>query len=149
MEFPDKHSNKKIIPKGWGSECIVHSNANYCVKILHLKDKGECSLHFHKRKEESFLVLEGEVQIELCYNGKEKLLTLSRGESIDISPFMAHRFKALKESTVLEASNEDLEQDDLIILEAGDTQKLEDYALPISNQKFIKWEEKCKAIIGR
>ena len=146
MKFPAKHKNKRVNIKGWGQETIVHNNKNYCVKLLVLQQGGQCSLHFHKEKEESFLVLEGHVEVELFYDLKREFVNLRLGESIDIPPFMAHRFRAIEDSRLLEASNQDLEEADLIRIESGDTQK--NKILPIDDAEFAKWEKDCKAIIG-
>ena len=147
MTLPTKHKNKKINPKGWGDEKVIHNNERYCVKILSLNKGGRCSLHYHKRKEESFLVLSGKVEVDFVVDGEETIMILEEGESVDIPPYVAHRFKALETSELLEASSQDLEEDDLIRIEAGDTQDL-NRQLPIGNREFIKWEEKCKSIIG-
>ena len=146
MEFPKKQNNTTVNKKGWGDEHVIHSNSNYCVKILELNKGGKCSLHFHKIKEESFLVLEGKVQISLKYNLQEENIILNKGESIDIPPLLPHRFEALVDSKILEASNEDREEEDLVRVEPGDTQ--ETPRLPISNRKFIEWEEKCNRMNG-
>ena len=147
MNLPTKHKNKKINPKGWGDEKVIHNNERYCVKILSLNKDGRCSLHYHKRKEESFLVLSGKVEVDFVVDGEETIMILEEGESVDIPPYVAHRFKALESSELLEASSQDLEEDDLIRIEAGDTQDL-NRQLPIGNREFTKWEEKCKSIIG-
>ena len=146
LKFPSKRSNNKATPKGWGDELVIHANEKYCVKILTLNKGGECSLHFHTEKEESFLVLEGRVDVELFFNLERSVVTLEQGESIDIPPFMAHRFKAQVDSKLLEASNQDKEEDDLIRIEGGDTQKAK--VFPISNKDFSTWEGKCRSRLG-
>ena len=146
LKFPSKRSNNTATPKGWGEELIIHANENYCVKILTLHRGGECSLHFHTEKEESFLVLEGKVEVELFFNLERSIVTLEEGESLDIPPFMAHRFKAVVDSKLLEASNQDREEEDLIRIEGGDTQKAK--VLPISNKDFSAWEGKCRRTLG-
>jgi mannose-6-phosphate isomerase-like protein (cupin superfamily) len=148
MKFPTKRPNKEPrINKGWGEEVVIHNDQNYCTKILNLKQGGECSLHMHLEKHETFLVLVGEVEIELFFNLERKSFTLKEGESIDIPARMGHRFRALQISTLLEASNYDKEEEDIIRIEGGDTQNLK--AFPISNKEFEKWEIKCKRIAGK
>ena len=148
MNFPKKQSIKQShLNKGWGEEVVVHNDENYCTKILNLKRGGQCSLHMHLEKHETFLVLVGEVEIELFFNLKRESLILKEGESIDIPARMAHKFKALQASTLLEASNYDKEEEDIIRLEGGDSQQ--ERPFPIGNREFIEWETKCKRIIGR
>ena len=125
---------------------VIHANENYCVKILTLHRGGECSLHFHTEKEESFLVLEGKVEVELFFNLERSIVTLEEGESLDIPPFMAHRFKAVVDSKLLEASNQDKEEKDLIRIEGGDTQEAK--VVPISNTEFTQWQGKCRRTFG-
>ena len=86
------------------------------------------------------------MQISLKYNLQEENIILNKGESIDIPPLLPHRFEALVDSKILEASNEDREEEDLVRVEPGDTQKAP--RLPISNTKFIEWEEKCNRMNG-
>ena len=147
MKFPRKKKNQKTIDKGWGTEIIIHDNERYCVKKLDIQKGGQCSLHFHKKKEESFLVLEGELQMTMVKNSVTNQINLTAGQSIDIPIEMPHQFKALTRCIVIEASNEDFEED-LIRIEDGDTQKNFQKQLPISNRDFIEWEKKCKARCG-
>lgn len=147
MIFPEKHTNTKVNSKGWGLETLVHNNEKYCIKILDVLEGRECSLHYHKRKEESFLVLTGSLEITFQQDGRREIVVLSKGESIDIPEFLPHKFKALEDSRILEASNQDLEEDDLIRVEDGDSQRSRQ--LPISNRDFVEWEQKCDRINGK
>lgn len=147
MIFPEKHTNTKLKSKGWGLETLVHNNEKYCIKILDVSEGKECSLHYHKRKEESFLVLNGSLEITFEQGGQRQIVVLSQGESIDIPEFLPHKFKALVNSRILEASNQDLEEDDLVRVEDGDSQRPRQ--LPISNRDFSEWEQKCLRINGK
>ena len=148
MNFPKKNPKKEpCLNKGWGEEVVVHNDQNYCTKILNLKRGGECSLHMHLEKHETFWVLSGEVEIELFFNLERNRLILKAGESIDIPARMGHKFKALQPSTLIEASNYDREEEDIIRIEGGDTQN--DKTLPIGNREFSRWEEQCKRITGK
>ena len=82
------------------------------------------------------------MQISLKYNLQEESIILNKGESIDIPPLLPHRFEALVDSKILEASNEDREEEDLVRVEPGDTQEAP--RLPIGNRKFIEWEGKMQ-----
>ena len=147
MNFPAKNLNKEPrISKGWGEEIVIHNDEVYCIKILNLKQGGECSLHMHLEKSETFLVLTGEVEVELFFNLERSFCTLQKGESIDIPARIGHRFRAIQPSSLIEASNYDKEED-IIRLEGGDTQN--NKAFPIGNKEFIEWEERCKRIAGK
>lgn len=147
MDFPTKHKNTRVQQKGWGLETVVHNNSKYCIKLLDIEKGKECSLHYHKRKEEGFLVLKGRLQIVFEHSGKTEIVELNEGESVDIPEYMAHKFIALEDCRVLEASNQDLEEEDLIRIKDGDSQR--EKQLPISNRDFIAWEQKCNRIHGK
>ena len=79
MNFPKKHSNTTVQTKGWGLETLVHNNEKYCIKLLDVEKGKECSLHYHKYKEESFLVLSGSLQIIFEYGGKTEIVVFYFG----------------------------------------------------------------------
>ena len=71
-----------------GCVLITCINREYCKKLLvQLPGQGH-PLHFHKRKEETFQVLSGEMYIEV--DGRTRLLT--PGESALVLPGVWHRF---------------------------------------------------------
>lgn len=87
--------------KLWGHEVWHHNDIHYCMKTLVINQGFQSSLHAHKRKRETFLVVDGEVQLE--YAGRVVCLTV--GESFDIERGVFHRFRSLSAtSTVVEAS---------------------------------------------
>ena len=145
MKFPIKNLHK-LSPKGWGREVHIHNNQDYCGKLLELREGGECSLHFHINKQETFYILKGRIELTLFFDLEEKTLILNRGESIDIPRFLAHSFKGLETSTILEISTFDEESDSVRIKE-GDSQRQQ--CLPIDDDAFTKWEETCKRINGK
>jgi len=145
MKFPNKNSHK-IAPKGWGREVHIHNDQDYCGKLLYLNEGGQCSLHFHINKAETFYILEGRVELELFHDLNTEYILLEEGESIDIPRFLAHSFRGIKKSVILEISTFDEETDSVRIKE-GDSQRQQ--CLPIDDDAFIKWEEKCKRINGK
>tara|TARA_Y100001937_G_C6949102_1_gene253817 strand:- start:50 stop:487 length:438 start_codon:yes stop_codon:yes gene_type:complete len=145
MKFPNKNSHQ-IVPKGWGKEVHVHNDADYCCKLLHLNEGGQCSLHFHVNKVETFYILEGRVELELFHDLKSEFLTLEQGESIDIPRFLAHSFRGLSKSIILETSTFD-EASDSVRIKAGDSQAPKQ--IPIDDDKFTEWEQKCNRINGK
>ena len=145
MKFPIKNVHK-IVPKGWGKEVHVHNDTDYCCKLLHLNEGGQCSLHFHIQKEETFYVLEGEVELEMFHDLKSEKIVLEKGESIDVPRYLAHSFKGIKKSIILETSTFDSAPDSIRI-RAGDSQKPK--TLPLDDEHFIEWEQKCNRIRGK
>lgn len=68
-------------------DCV---NRAYCKKLLILLPGQKHPTHFHKKKEETFIVLYGVLNV-IC-DGKE--FTLKQGESMTVSPKMKHSFSS-------------------------------------------------------
>ena len=47
----------------WGYELWIENNEKYCSKLLIMNMGFESSWHYHKRKDETFAVLEGQVSL--------------------------------------------------------------------------------------
>jgi sialic acid synthase SpsE/mannose-6-phosphate isomerase-like protein (cupin superfamily) len=71
-----------------GAVLINVINREYCKKVLVQLPGQMHPLHFHKRKEETFLILWGSLHIEL--DGRHKLL--ERGDTLLVMPGVWHRF---------------------------------------------------------
>lgn len=117
----------KEVPKLWGKEIWIINNEHYCMKYLQLHSGAMGSLHFHKKKDESFYIQTGVVILEL----DDQKLTLVPGMSVRILPGQKHRFRndthCYNVATILEISTT---HDD------NDTFRLEE-------AKYIE-EEACK-----
>ncbi len=96
-----------IYSKVWGYEKWIENNDKYCSKILVLNKGYQCSLHYHKNKDETFLILKGKVRVEA---GSE-ILTMTAGNFIRILPGVKHRFGGLEDSEILEISTHHEESD--------------------------------------
>ncbi len=94
-----KRTFLKKVKKVWGLELWV-SNNSYCGKILKLKKDFQCSLHLHKEKKETFLILSGEVRFELA----KKVSILKPMDIVDIPRDTLHRFTGIKNSVMIEFS---------------------------------------------
>jgi quercetin dioxygenase-like cupin family protein len=90
----------KHVQKVWGSEDWICNNKKYCGKILNIMQGYQCSLHYHKLKDETFFVIKGLVLLEL---GKTNYM-LQEGEAIRIKPGQKHRFRGIRDSTIVEFS---------------------------------------------
>jgi len=93
----------KIIDKVWGHEEILISNELYAAKLMHLKRDYRCSIHRHRKKDETFYIMSGVVELE--FNGKPR--TMETGDSIRIKPCDYHRFTGITDSVILEVSTAD------------------------------------------
>lgn len=119
-----KRLELKNVPKGWGKELWIVNNNKYCGKILEFKAGSKFSMHFHVKKEETFYVLNG--KLNLYYfdltNGELKNMELIPGDIIDIPQFNPHRLEALEDSTIIEFSTHH-EDEDSYRIGKGDSQK--------------------------
>ena len=137
------------IKKVWGSEDWLVLNEKYCAKFLNLNHKYQCSVHYHARKDETFYVLAGEVElyvVELLpyyqiypltnddittyykeiQKRKKEILTsmvkvrLTTGQQYRLKPFTAHRFTSITSgSKILEISTTHYEEDSYRLTESG------------------------------
>jgi quercetin dioxygenase-like cupin family protein len=97
----------EIHEKAWGREIWVANNEKYCGKILELKKGYRCSVHHHKKKDETFYILSGKVLMEAY--GKKNVM--KRGDALRILPNTKHRFTGLCDGKILEISTHHEEED--------------------------------------
>jgi len=94
----------------WGYELWIENNSKYCSKLLVLNNGCESSWHYHKRKDETFVILSGEVSLSYASkpDGTVKVIILKEGDKFRIVPGVVHCFKSLTEkSVVMEVSTTD------------------------------------------
>jgi len=93
----------KVVKKIWGrEEWIV--NKSYCGKFLIFKRGYRSSLHYHKKKPESFYLLEGKILLEYGSKRKQKKKILKKGDVHHVKTGKVHRFNALENSKIIEFS---------------------------------------------
>jgi len=111
----------KYVPKGWGGELWIHNDELYCGKLLTLNAGKRCSLHYHKKKTETFYVQSGRVQMELKYpDGLEETLIMQPGDSVHLPAGTIHRYTGIEDSEIFEFSTQHFDEDTYRI-ERGDT----------------------------
>ncbi len=96
-----------IIPKVWGNEKLLENNERYCCKLISVKKGFQSSLHYHKLKDEMFIITKGLIRIEMG----NKLKNLGPGNFIRIPTGVKHRFRGLEDSSLIEVSTQHLEAD--------------------------------------
>src|SRR3989344_5395404 len=97
----------KTVSKVWGEEQWIENNSKYCGKRLFIKKDHYSSYHMHKNKEETFYVLEGE--LEIIHNGKH--LRLLPEETLKLNTNEYHSFRALQDTTFFEFSTQHTDED--------------------------------------
>lgn len=90
----------KYVKKDWGHELWLVNTPLYCGKKMFLTQGRQCSLHYHKLKDETFHVLEGAIKFEL--NGE--VYALVPGDTVHIPPLAKHRFGGIAASIFIEFS---------------------------------------------
>jgi len=109
----------KEVEKVWGKEIWV-VNREYCGKILKLKKGFRCSLHYHKKKDETFYILKGKVLFEVAgdFGAHDREQVMLPGDSIHIVPFITHRFTGLEDSEIIEFSTHHEDSDSYRLTES-------------------------------
>jgi D-beta-D-heptose 7-phosphate kinase/D-beta-D-heptose 1-phosphate adenosyltransferase len=113
--------NVAIVPKLWGYEKWIENNEKYCCKILSLNKGYQCSLHYHKNKDETFVVTSGHVRMEL---GGE-VLHMRPGAFVRVPPNTPHRFTGMENSLIMEVSTHHEESDSYRIEESRKVELLQ------------------------
>ena len=96
----------KPVGKPWGFEIIWAHTDKYVARVLHIDAGKRLSLQIHKQKEETILVISGELELEIQEDQKPKFKHLSPGDFFHIAAGVTHRLKALTEVEVVEVSSE-------------------------------------------
>lgn len=94
-----------VVAKGWGHELWIENNDKYCGKQLTVLPGKWCSVHYHKLKDETFYVIDGELLLEyaglipktgythdLWWTIDKKKIVLKKGDSFRIRTDSMHRF---------------------------------------------------------
>jgi mannose-6-phosphate isomerase len=102
--------------KPWGYELRWAITERYLGKVLHIDPGQALSLQYHNRKDESILLLNGVMDLELDDDeGTLRVHRLQPGDSKRIRPGRRHRMTAVEECDVFEVSTPDM--DDVVRLE--------------------------------
>lgn len=123
MDTKVAFANAHKVDKLWGYELWLVNNEKYCAKILKINPGYQCSLHYHKVKDETFYVLTGTVHLEEEYPDRYPRVwrVLIAGDSHRIYPGTPHRFYTTSQTgaTVLEISTHHDEGDVVRLEESG------------------------------
>ena len=105
------------VEKPLGHELVWAEAEQYVGKVLFVKAGESLSLQFHREKDESWLVHDGRVKIELGSAGDAMLNeeVVSPGACFRFRPGTVHRVTAIEDTTILEVSTPQL--DDVVRLE--------------------------------
>ena len=104
------------VEKPWGHEILFARSETYCGKVIFVRAGEQLSLQFHRVKDETIYVHSGRIQLDIGDpGGPLDTEVVGPGRSFRLRPGVVHRWKALEDSVVLEASTPEL--DDVVRLE--------------------------------
>jgi mannose-6-phosphate isomerase-like protein (cupin superfamily) len=103
------------VDKPWGYELIWAETKDYVGKVLHINKGHKLSRQYHNLKEETFLVQNGEMDLEIGPDDQRTVFHMKSGESFHCSPKTIHRMIAVTDVDVVEVSTPHL--DDVVRLE--------------------------------
>ena len=102
------------VDKPWGHELIWAHTDRYVGKLLHIKAGHRLSRQYHEVKDETILVLHGELVLELGHGESLTSRRMGELESYHVEPGTIHRFVAEQDVDLLEVSTPEL--DDVVRL---------------------------------
>ncbi len=102
------------IDKPWGFEIVWAETANYVGKILHINAGHKLSRQYHHFKEETFLIKNGEMILEIGYPVEESII-MTVGKTYHCPPTTIHRMIAVTDVDIIEVSTPQL--DDVVRLQ--------------------------------
>ncbi|MFA5048534.1 MAG: hypothetical protein WC516_05935 [Patescibacteria group bacterium] len=86
--------------KIWGIVNNLYTSEQCKIDHLYIRENTACSLHYHKKKFNRFILLKGNVHILTDLGDYQ----LKLDEPFDIDPTIIHQFKAFKNSFIIEIS---------------------------------------------
>lgn len=109
-----------VVVKVWGKEEWFVNEPEYCFKRLMLQPGFSSSLHYHKKKKETFRVEKGACKMLVVKRDQEYIYRMASGWAITILPGQPHRFWLEKEvgrpCVIYEVSTHH-DEDDVVRLE--------------------------------
>jgi mannose-6-phosphate isomerase-like protein (cupin superfamily) len=104
-----------FVEKSWGSEEWLVNNELYCLKKMKVKQglwTSEGKWHYHKIKDETFIIQTGILRVEWVENKEFKTALLNPGETKRIYPNTKHRFTSeTPDCEFLEVSTKHFDED--------------------------------------
>ena len=103
------------VEKPWGWEIVWAETDRYVGKVLHIKAGHKLSRQYHERKDETFYVQSGTMDLELGDGNARETVPMKPGDSYHCAPRTIHRMVATTDVDVIEVSTPEL--DDVVRLE--------------------------------
>jgi oxalate decarboxylase/phosphoglucose isomerase-like protein (cupin superfamily) len=102
-----EYEDHNHVKKTWGHETWIENSPLYCGKILFVEKGKHSSMHFHLKKTETMLCIDGSFEMKLIDPevGEQYSVYLVKGESLLIEPGQLHEIHGLDDvNTLIEFS---------------------------------------------
>src|SRR3974390_1871208 len=103
------------VSKPWGHEIVWAETDRYVGKILHITAGQKLSRQYHVKKDETFMVQSGEMDLEIGDGDERRVLRMAALDSFHCPPRTIHRMVAVTDVDVIEVSTPEV--DDVVRLE--------------------------------
>jgi mannose-6-phosphate isomerase-like protein (cupin superfamily) len=103
------------VEKPWGHELVWAETPRYVGKLLHITAGHRLSRQYHRRKDETFLVQAGEMDLEIGDGADRRTIRMRPPDAFHCPPGTVHRMIAVTDVDVVEVSTPEL--DDVVRLE--------------------------------
>lgn len=100
----------KIVEKNWGKEIWYSLTDSYCLKQIFIKKGHRTSLQYHANKEETNVIISGRALVTVGH----VVCEAGPGDFFHLKPLVTHRFEAVEDLTMIEAST--IHVDDVVRL---------------------------------
>jgi mannose-6-phosphate isomerase len=111
-----EESGARRVDKPWGHELIWAHTDRYVGKLLVIEAGRRLSLQYHEQKDESVLVVRGQMRLHLAGDdGELRAVDLGPGEHRRVPAGRLHRFEAVERVELVEVSTPEL--DDVVRVE--------------------------------
>ena len=113
-----------LVEKGWGHELIWATNDKYCGKLMKFNKGAKFSMHFHREKDETWLVLNGKFIVRHIDTDDASVYEneLIEGDTWRNQPLSPHQLECIEEGTIIEVSTADSVEDNYRVF-PGDSQR--------------------------
>ena len=113
----------RIVEKGWGREEIWAETLDYCGKNLVFEAGKRFSMHFHREKDETWLVQSGRFDLIWIdtFDASQHHMTLLPGDTWRNAPLVPHQLHCIEAGTIVEVSTYDDPADNYRVM-PGDSQ---------------------------
>ena len=114
---------KGVVNKGWGYENIWVSNDHYCGKFLTFNKGSKFSMHFHKDKVETWIVISGSFIVRWIDTSDASICEkiIGNGDVWHNDPLFPHQLECMEDGVVVEVSTPDSVEDNYRVF-PGDSQ---------------------------